>query len=268
VTPQPTTRTADAQTRLLESTYAWADQLQDTTRVYDEAGLFSTEPNGKKLQDVTQAVSDARVEAAEGHAAEALSRLSRGENQLFQTLYSQSAWWRWTRCYQLHIVAYYTLIFVVVLNVGSGALPVAKDIWGVPTEVLGLGALGAVLRGLWYLYKQVSQRKFRVQFGIAHLCAPIIGALFGMLIYFLLSAGLLTLAAGGSRLPVDSKILDAFALFSGYSWEWLLRQIDRLPGLSGGSGKSGSAPAVTQGSSKENGPHPKPAPSAAGRHGN
>jgi hypothetical protein len=51
------------------------------------------------------------------------------------------------------------------------------------------GAVGGILRGIWYLKDKICDRKYRNSFQIYFLSVPFLGALFGALVYLIFLAG-------------------------------------------------------------------------------
>jgi hypothetical protein len=218
-----------------------AETLEDMIRISIENGLFARDD--KDVEALIDAVLQARERIAAGEVDDAASALTKGEHVLHRSLYRPKNYvWRWIHVHQMPLLAYYVVILFCALNVGSGYWAfVAKDIWSLPVAALGLGTLGAVLRGLWWLQRNVGRRSFRMSFTLAYLAAPWIGALFGLFTYLLLLAGVVSLE-GPEGADLNGKVLPlALAFLAGYSWEWVLDRVDRLRGRTGNNHPSSPA---------------------------
>jgi hypothetical protein len=126
------------------------------------------------------------------------------------------------------------------------------------------GAVGGILRGLWFLKEKVSERKYNNSFRIYFLCVPFLGGLFGAIMYFLLLAGVLIVGAelptshqteqiqattvsnqsshnntsnstlgnqpavGPTATTVSSWTIVLFAVLAGFNWEWALILLKRI----------------------------------------
>ncbi|MEM9554077.1 MAG: hypothetical protein AAGC60_07445 [Acidobacteriota bacterium] len=99
-------------------------------------------------------------------------------------------------------------------------------VWIVPAAAFGFGALGAVLRSLYWLGRKVSLREYRSYAAVSHVGAPFVGALFGGLVYLLVEAGLVALD-GPSGGQIENKPVPlALAFLVGFRWQSLLAWIE------------------------------------------
>jgi hypothetical protein len=115
----------------------------------------------------------------------------------------------------------------------------------VPSPVLALGVLGAVLRGLYWLQYQVSRRIFRAQFVVAQLAAPWIGLLLGVASYLVIRGGLFTLeASSGHAADITedhSLLVRVVAFVAGFQWEPFLELLIGIFAKIRSSGAASSA---------------------------
>lgn len=230
----------------------YAEQTEDAFRVMVEAGLFTDEGAENDLvrkdaESIHASLLSCRRAARAGDLDTARRDLAQAEQTLHHALYrTKTWWWRQRHCHQSHLLLYYLLVLSVLVGAGTGFLDwalgfigfqVADSIWSVPTAMFGLGVLGAVLRGLFYLQEKVSRRRHRRSFLTAHLAAPWIGGLFGIFTYLLLAAGVLALEGTATTPSVveRSPLTLALVFFAGFKWEWLLERLKRL--WEGESGK-------------------------------
>lgn len=220
------------------------DDLEDLLLVSNESGMFFlTRKKGKDDSEVERQkaipgqicefIHQARVHLTAQRSIEAANEITQGELLLDQSLYSRGWWWRLVHWHQIPLFLYHLLALALLLNIGSGALDkVSTELWGVPTAVLSLGALGAILRGLYYLHRQVARRIFRATFFLSQLCAPWIGALFGLIVFLLLKIGV-KLLEDGNRVNVNASFLPlAMAFLAGFSWDWVLTRMADAMGAS------------------------------------
>ena len=248
--------------------HRWADEVEDTTRVMIEFGAFTAasatpkrlgpqlDAEGRVIKAIARApqyrlprilglLASARADIASGNPNEARRKLGLAEGLVHQPRprpararyfrwanWGRDWWWRFTRVHQGHLVIYHVGVTLVLLNIATGWWGfgrIADEVWGVPIEVLGFGALGATLRGFFWLYRKVQTKTFRPQFTVFHLTAPAIGALFALLTYVLFLGGLGALSAPPvGEAQVEAWLPYALALLAGFSWEWALQRLDPL----------------------------------------
>ena len=92
-----------------------------------------------------------------------------------------------------------------------------------PLAAVVYSFMGGVLRGLWYLYKKVEKKHFRLQFTMPYIVGPWIAALLGILVWLLIKAGLILLA-GGESTPQPLAVY-ALVFVGGFSWEWVMDMV-------------------------------------------
>lgn len=201
------------------------EKLEDDLRVASEAGLFTSPDTA--AAEVLRHIAAARAALANGRLCDAARSLLDGELCLDSMIRAQGIVWRLRFVVQLPLFIFY--LTTITLAVAVAATAGDSGVWGVPAWAMSLGATGAVLRGLWFLHYHVSRRSFRAPWLLAHLSAPVVGALLGLLAYLLLMAGLLSVGGGRAR-DVDLTLPRVVTFLAGYSWEWLLGVVDRLVG--------------------------------------
>lgn len=234
------------QKQVLES----AQKVENLFLVMMEYGLFSKRETAPANVNVTLTkIAEARKLARSHHLDAARTALSEAECEIYSVIYpidgKPGPLWRLQRLHQIPLLIYYLVILALILNVASGWFGGMTDnFWGIPSVVFGLGALGAVLRGLYFLHKQVALRIFRSGFVHAHLAAPWIGGLFGIITYLLLQAGLLALGEGQGELSPEetvSPLALCLAVLAGFKWEWIIRRIEGIDRLGQGGDKPSQA---------------------------
>src|SRR5262249_36018756 len=104
----------------------------------------------------------------------------------------------------------------------------------VPLWSIVLGALGAVLRGLWFLNIHVMRKQFRNHWTLPFLLAPLIGGILGLLAFLLFHAGFVSvsgkISSNSEPTLADTRLPMAIAILAGYSWEWVLEAVNRILG--------------------------------------
>lgn len=211
---------------------AAADQLEKRLAHAIDAGLASG--RGKDREGARQVACEllkARRLATEGKHAEASERVAAAAITLDQAIHARGLWWRMIRS-GAFVAAYLALGVVLVLVIAAGWRPgpldrlTQTDFWGVPLAALGWGALGSLLRSLYWLPRQVDREVYRPLFALGHLCAPFIGALFGAFIFLLLNAGLFVLDANAE--VSNPAVPLALAFLAGFNWETVLEWVERF----------------------------------------
>jgi hypothetical protein len=200
------------------------EALEDHLRVLLEARLF--EGDSDAAAEIAKKIAEARGQLASGAAAAASSILTGAEEALIERTYKRGTCWRVRNVHQIPLFAYFLVVLgslIVVSENASGA-----TLLGVPLSIVVLGAAGAVLRGLWWLYRKVTRRQYRPHFLVANLAAPVIGALLAVFAYLLLEAGLLSVGQNGESELGGAPLAQAVAFLSGYSWEWLVERVDKI----------------------------------------
>src|ERR1044072_4042801 len=171
---------------------ARAERVEDALRIFAEFGAFV---DAEKEEEILALVTKARTLAAAGKVADALEAATAGELLLNRLLFARGWLWRGGFVYQLPLFVYHTLFLLTFLNIATGWISaISPNLWEsipVPVAVVIAGGLGAVLRGLWFLWLKVSRRQFRIHFILAQLSAPWIGMLLGIFAFLLLKAGYL-----------------------------------------------------------------------------
>lgn len=161
---------------------------------------ISRRTTGTASLQIAETIRRARELVEQKHLPQAAAELSRGELLLHQAIYRRSRLWRSIRIHQIPLFLYYFACLAVLAAVAlSPARRHMPSLWGVPPFVLGLGVLGAVLRGLYWLQLQVSRQRFRTPFILAHLAAPWLGLVLGLGSYLLVKGGLLTIEATSGK---------------------------------------------------------------------
>ena len=204
-----------------------ADDIQDVMRVLSEAGLFKGDQERRDL--ALKSLNASRSALAQDDNVGARAAMLMAATTIDDAVHSKSWLWRIIFIHRIGLFLYLTTFLILLLNVGAGYFcNIADDFWGVPISALGFGAIGAILRSLYWLHRQVGRRIFRFQFALAHLASPFIGGLLGAFAWLLSHARLLTpTTPSGETLTVTTAGL-ALTFLAGFSWEWLLGWVQQF----------------------------------------
>jgi hypothetical protein len=237
-----------------------AGQIGNQLRVSSEAGVFSPDQSGQ-LTEILKQLCDARRLARSGDVDEAARQFQEVQIKHDLAVLARSSAWRVFHVYKLHIFLYQVVFLSVILYLGTGvvlviprpvpvyfSVPVPSAFFGVPVAAAAFGALGAILRSMWWFFSKLSRNQYYSRFLMAHLCAPWIGAIFGILVYLVVAGGLLAL--GGNDTGIENpQVPYALALIAGFKWKAaidLMQSIieERFPNGSGESVSKKSVPAT------------------------
>lgn len=264
---------------------AITEGVEESFRSLLEKGLFDDCDSAAK--DVIQSLTEAFTALESGDAVTGNRHMLQADHVIHQVLYNRTWWWRFHNRFQPLIVLYNLLILAQLFYAGGWEhdpattpkwllLPV--EIWGIPIEVLAFGAVGAILRVLYWMHRKVAAGEFRPRIQLGYFLAPWIGALFGALVYAIVKAGLWTFqgeAAEDAGLKLWAVL--ALAALAGFSWEWItewmanvMSKIAQRGGVppkepaadAGGGGAAGEAGAAPGKKKMEAEPEAEPEPPA------
>jgi hypothetical protein len=203
-------------------------------------------------------LNDSRIHYRSGNLEAANDLVNRGEALVHDYLHGHGPVWRLVNVHQFHLYLFYVAMLVLTVGLGLNDVPGGR-VWIVPFAAFGFGALGAILRGLYHMHRQVSRGVYREQFLLAHLCAPLVGALFGAFTYLLLAAGVLTFE-GGREVDVSGSASPYALIFlAGFSWEWFSRWLEQRFGT-GRKAQGAPPPAPAEARPQETAPAPAAPP--------
>src|SRR3982750_4300294 len=183
----------------------------------------SSPPPLTSQERIVQSIRMARDLVDQKNITRAAEELTKGELIFQREICRRSLIWRLIRVYQSHIFVYYMVCLATLAVLALSPIrQYFTSLWGVPTPVLALGMLGALLRGLYWLQFQVSRRIFRAPFVMAHFAAPWVGLLLAIAAYLLTKGGLLVLQASSGS---NDLLVRAVAFFAGFNWTWFLNRL-------------------------------------------
>lgn len=205
------------------------EKLDGELRVASEGGLFVGK--NEKAAEILNKVKKARDYLSSNNLPGASRQIGEAEILLDVALRQATLCWRLKYIYNVPLFLYYVgilwlLSYIWYLDAKSDT---PMTLMYVPIWSIILGGLGSVLRGLWFLTFHVSKKQFRTHWTLAHISAPLIGGILGLLVYLLLLAGFISVS--GETIPfVDNRLPMVMAVLAGYNWEWVLDVVDRITG--------------------------------------
>lgn len=201
----------------------------------------------KEVGECETALESGNKALEDGKYAEVLDHVRKADASLSTAIEKRGKLWRfwnqlaipwivWLALWGV-LVAYVSYQFYIAQTVGSsGAIPVdfiafrlsitaSKSLILLILTALS-GSLGAVLRGLYYLTQQVSQRQFKRNWSSGFLATPLIGFLFGVVVFLTIGAGLLL---STRTIEPTTRIFHFLASFLlGFNWKLAHSFIDRV----------------------------------------
>jgi hypothetical protein len=201
------------------------EQAEVSLMVHDENGLFrklasqniTYEANLELLLKARKALSPSPPpKIPDTLLARKLTDLAQHR---LSTAFDEVGWsYRWLYVNPVFTLAYLLAAFAVVVVIDLRSLPVV--LFGiVPIWAFLAGALGAILRTLWSLWNSASTRRYRKAWTVWFMGAPVMGGIFGALIYTALLGGLV--AVSPSQPSMENIALPWFLTgLAGFSSEW------------------------------------------------
>lgn len=90
------------------------------------------------------------------------------------------------------------------------------------------GALGGVTIGLFGLYTHIQARDFDSKFKLWYISKPIMGAIFGWLMFIVFYVGLLTVQGRPDQTQTNPLLLYVIAFLAGFSERFTIKIVDRI----------------------------------------
>jgi hypothetical protein len=182
------------------------DQLDSRINTASENGMFG--PNQKDVpadsfNKIQNYLKTARKFLFEGNIADADYDTSLALHEYNNALYSTQKSWRFSNIYAGYIWIYLVAFLVAILAFYWAKVDAEVALFNVKIQNDALyaaswGAVGGILRGLWFLKEKVSERKYSNAYRIYFFSVPFLGGLFGAIMYFALLAGVFIV---GAQLP-------------------------------------------------------------------
>jgi hypothetical protein len=181
-------------------------RIDNWTNAASDNGLFEKISNSDQLfEEIQDNIKLARTHLYGDNLTEAEYYTSRALRAYDKALYSSSVTWRLRNVYAFPIWIYLTgfLIAILVFYFVQADKNLQPPIESTALYATTWGAVGGILRGIWYLKDKVSDRKYRNSFQIYFLSVPFLGALFGALVYLIFLAGTIIILPSQAGLLFD-----------------------------------------------------------------
>lgn len=178
------------------------NRIDNWTNAASDNGLFDNIQSGdERFEEIQSNLKNARDCLYSDSLSDTERYTSLALRAYDKSLYSSSTKWRFSNIYAgtmwMYLIGFLISSFVFYwMQLDGTVLKLPSHIEATALYATTWGAIGGILRGLWYLKDKVSDRKYRNSFQIYFLSVPFLGALFGALVYLLFVAGLFILIPG------------------------------------------------------------------------
>ncbi len=211
------------------------DLLDTMVSTASENGLFNAQ-NKISLECILNKIKSARevIERCNRpNFAQCEYDLSIAAKLYFTAVNSGPTLWRFLNIYAIHIwtylISFLTLLFIFYYYDLNSALLTEFPFLGsdsIAIEAVSWGVIGGLLRGMWWLWKNVNKRQFRKVWIIWFISTPFLGGILGGIAYLLIFAGLLAVSQTDNK--PNSIFVMSIAALAGFNWEWIVDQFNRV----------------------------------------
>jgi hypothetical protein len=159
--------------------------------------------------------------------------------EYFSAVQNTSIWWKLKNVYALHLFIYLVVLLsaifvlynnlridiVISENLNISTLAINAATWGV---------VGSILRGFWFLWKNINDRSYRNAWFIWFLSIPFIGGILGSMVYFVIFTGVIIASSENIAIdnsespPLNPLVIIVLCAFAGFNWDWGIEQIEKL----------------------------------------
>jgi hypothetical protein len=212
-------------------------------RAFEKKG---TDPD-RAFEDIQKYLNEARTKLYDDDLSGSEYFTSKALRSYDQALYTPDRLWRFSNVYGGPMWIYLIGFLGAVLGfyfyqLDDNFLHLNVRIQEAALHATTWGTVGAILRGIWYLKDKVSDRRYRNSLRIYFLSAPILGGLFGAIIYFMIVAGLFIIAPAQAPALLNQTSSDTttptgsvstvtiipLAALAGFNWEWAVMIFKRI----------------------------------------
>jgi hypothetical protein len=189
------------------------DQLDSRINIASENGMFG--PNQQNIpadsfNKIQNYLKTARKFLYAGNIADADYDTSLALHEYNNALYSTRKSWRFSNIYAGYIWIYLIAFLVAILafywvHVDAEVAKFNVKIQNEALYAASWGAVGGILRGLWFLKEKVSERKYSNAYNIYFFSVPFLGGLFGAIMYFALLAGVFIVGGQAPQFDMDAE---------------------------------------------------------------
>lgn len=157
----------------------------------------------------------------------------------FLAVNSTSKRWRFLNVYAGHlfiyIIGFLASIFLFYYLKVDTFFVNGMDVPHVAIDATIWGIIGGLLRGIWFLWKNVNARQYRNAWIIWFVSTPFLGGILGAIVYLIIEGGLLTISQ--QTQIVNPIVVIVFSALAGFNWEWAMGVLKKIEGLLTTEGK-------------------------------
>jgi hypothetical protein len=227
----------------IENIDDWANYSTNNGLLKEVERRQNPEQTQQDFECIYHKLQEARNFLDQDELEECVKTTSQARRCYLQALYSTSRLWRFFTLYAGHIwiylIGFLSLILAFyVINIDEFIMSGSRmdniaNFAEAAIHATTWGAIGGILRGLWYLKDKVSERKYKNSFGPYFLSVPFLGAIFGAVVYLIIVAGLLSLGTGQSgdqQFPQINRplVIIPICAIAGFNWEWVVIIFQRI----------------------------------------
>ena len=161
--------------------------------------------------------------------------LSKAAELYFKAVKSARLSWRLLNIYAVHVWVYLitflclVFIFYYYFLQPNNSFFIFLNTYQTGIDAVVWGIIGGLLRGLWWLWKNVDKRQYRKTWIIWFISTPFLGGILGAISYFLIFAGLSALSESNNENETPNTFLVlAISTLAGFNWEWIVDQLNRI----------------------------------------
>jgi hypothetical protein len=233
----------------IKSLHEDIDRIDTWVNISAENGLFKRQKDvtAETIQGILQKARDnADIKSANFSISNCETNRSLAVAKYYEALNSTPWFWRFTNVYAgfmwLYLVGFLVCVFLFYYFSGVAFVLTILRIAEQPSApyysngiyAATWGLIGGVLRGFWYLKENVSTKDYRNAWTIWFLSCPFIGSILGIVSYFILTAGLITLTK--SDIDINNPVaIMAVATVTGFSWPATMALIKKAADLVAGT---------------------------------
>jgi hypothetical protein len=205
-----------------------------------ENGLFKDgeKDSSKSLDPILEKLKEARESLKCYNFIQCSDALSKAADHYFRAVDSASISWRFLNIYAIHLwiylVTFLAIIFIFYYFDLDHFLHLRAGVTQLSIDAAAWGVIGSLLRGIWWLWKNVNDREYRKTWIVWFISTPFIGGILGAIVYFIITAGLLIVTTDdlSNRNNFDEitnpMVVIVFAALAGFNWDWAIDQFNKL----------------------------------------
>jgi hypothetical protein len=208
-------------------------KLEVLLDIADENGLFK-EQNEVSIETILESLRNARQKLQQSPPDIGGSRydLSIATNSYYKATQKAGWLWRFSNLHGANVLIYLLLmlsgVFFFYYFQADRFLVGTLNVDSIAINATTWGVIGGILRGISKLWFRVDGREFRNVWKVYFVSCPFLGGIFGAIVYLLLAAGIITVSSQPVEGVLNPFVIMLFSAFSGFSWEWAVKQFTRI----------------------------------------